>query len=74
MNIITVTVSVVNLTSLGWIISQSTGLNLAAKSIVRANEAVAVDRQKIMHLGIKNELMFQKVGCIQDVTLSSRIY
>ena len=45
-NIMTVTVSVVNLTSLGWILSQSTGLNLAAKSVVRANEAVAADRQK----------------------------
>lgn len=36
-----VIVSVVNLTALGWVISQSTGLKLATESVVHANEAMA---------------------------------
>ena len=52
-----VNVSVVNFTSLGWVIIQSTGLKLAAKLIVRANEAMATPRQ--MHPAIKSERIFQ---------------
>ena len=40
----TVIVSVVNQTSLEWVISQSIGLKSAAKSVVSANEAMAAAR------------------------------
>ena len=39
-----VIVSVLNLTSFGYVITQSTGLGLATKSVVRANEAMAAAR------------------------------
>ena len=55
----TIIVSVVNLTLLGWVTSQSIGLQLAAESVTRGNEAVAADGQ--MHLAIKNERIFQRV-------------
>ena len=59
--IMTVIVSVVNWISLGWVVSQFTGLKLAAKSVVCVNEAMAAARQ--MHSAIENERMFQ-VDCI----------
>ena len=55
----TVIVSVVNLTSFSWAISQATGLTLAAKSTVRADEAMAADR--LTHSTINNERILQKV-------------
>ena len=58
----TVNVSVVNLASPGWVISQATGLQVAVKSVVRAEEAMTAARQ--MHSAIKNERIFQKVDCI----------
>ena len=54
--LIAVIVFVENLTTLGWVISQSTGLKLAAESVVRASEAMAATRQ--MHPTIKNERFF----------------
>ena len=51
--VMTVIVSVVYITSLGWVISQSTGLKLAAKSVICANKAMGAARQ--MHSAIKNE-------------------
>ena len=54
----TVIVSVVNLTSLEWVISRSVGLKLASKSVVRANEATAAARQ--MNSVIEHERIFLK--------------
>ena len=59
----TAIVSVVKLTSLEWVISQSIRLKLAAKSVVRANEAVAVARQ--MHSAIQNEKIFFSQSRVQ---------
>lgn len=53
-----VIVSVVNLTALGWVISQSTGLKLATESVVHANKAMATAQQ--MPSAIKNEWIFFK--------------
>ena len=50
-------VSVVNLTSLGWATGQLIGLKLATKS-VRANEATAAARQ--MNSVIEHERIFLK--------------
>ena len=55
----TAIVSVVNLTSLRWVIRQSVGLRLTAKSVVRANEAMAAARY--LHSAIKTEWIFQKI-------------
>ena len=49
-------VSVLNVTSLVWVISQSTGLKLAAKSVLCAHEAMAASRQT--HSTIKDEQIF----------------
>ena len=54
----TIIVPVVKLTSLEWVISHSTGLKLAAKSVVGANEALAAVLQ--MHSAIKNDRIFQE--------------
>ena len=61
--VMTAIVSIVNWTSLGWVINHSIGLILlAAKSVVRANEVMAADRQ--MHSLIKSERSFQTADCI----------
>ena len=54
----TVIVSVVNLTSFSWAISQATRLTLAAKSTVRADEAMAADR--LTHLAINTRGFYKK--------------
>ena len=58
----TVIVSVVNLTTLGWVISQSTGFKIAAKLVVCADEAMAAALQMLQQS--KTSQFFQKVDCI----------
>ena len=51
-------VSVTNLTSLGCVISQSTGHKLATKSVARANDAMAIAQQT--HSAINSERIKKK--------------
>ena len=52
----TVIVSAVNLTSLGWITGQSVGIKVAAKSVARPNEAMAAAQQMHSPCGIASHV------------------